>query len=128
MIRRRTVVAAVMAGLAAVTAPPPVAAGAFHTPPWVRPLDLSGHDFGTAIAVGADRSIVVAGYAMGGRHDRDSRFGVARLTLEGRLDPTFSRDGRVITRAGVNSGARDVATLPTGDVVVAGHAGSQLTV
>jgi uncharacterized delta-60 repeat protein len=75
--------------------------------------------FGLAIQV--DGKIVAAGIA-----DRDGtnpRFALARYNVDGSLDPSFSRDGRLVTNftRGLDSG-NDVALLPNGKIVVGGGA------
>jgi uncharacterized delta-60 repeat protein len=52
-----------------------------------------------------------------------SRFGLARYTPDGKLDPTFGEGGRVRTRFPERSVARDVAIEPDGKILVAGSTG-----
>ena len=52
-----------------------------------------------------------------------NRFGVARYTADGKLDPTFGEGGRVRTRFPERSVARDVAITPDGKILVAGSTG-----
>jgi uncharacterized delta-60 repeat protein len=56
---------------------------------------------------------------------RPNRFGLARYTADGKLDPTFGEGGKVRTRFGrfgaaERSVARDVALTPNGKILVAG--------
>jgi uncharacterized delta-60 repeat protein len=76
----------------------------------------------TALALQADRKVVVAGYSRGD-------FAVARITRKGRLDGSFSDNGRVITNLGQResgSGPFDealaIALGPNGTVALAGLA------
>lgn len=76
------------------------------------------------LVVAPDGRIVAVGGAMVAG---SSRFLVVRLTVDGRLDPTFGGDGIVTTvLAGREGSAETVTLLPDGRVVVAGAA-SDLT-
>ena len=71
---------------------------------------------GTAMALQRDGKIVVVGSS-------DQKFAVVRYKPSGRLDRTFSGDGKVRTRIGiVYAEARAVAIAPDGKIVVAGEA------
>lgn len=86
--------------------------------------DFGGTEFGTDAAVQEDGKVVVVGAS-----DRD--FAVARYNPDGRLDATFSGDGKVVMDFGGTSsrldappyGAEAVALRPDGRIVVAGRAG-----
>ncbi len=88
--------------------------GRVSTRLWIR-----GGGFGGGLAIQRDGRIVVAGGAAtpGG----PSGFAVARYLDNGALDPTFSADGRAVTRvgSGISSGS-GVAIDPDGRIVVAG--------
>jgi uncharacterized delta-60 repeat protein len=56
------------------------------------------------------------------------RFGLARYTRDGRLDPTFGEGGRVRTRFPESSVARDVAIEADGKILVAGSTGGDFAV
>lgn len=76
------------------------------------------------LAVAPDGKIVAIGGAV---VDGASRFLVVRLTVDGRLDPTFGGDGIVTTVLPGREGAAETVTLlPDGRIVVAG-AGFDLT-
>jgi uncharacterized delta-60 repeat protein len=78
----------------------------------VRPFPLSsGVNEALAVTVQPDGRIVVAG-------DHNGEAAVVRLTAEGRLDESFSGDGRAV--AWSRGKARAVAVQPDGGVVVAG--------
>jgi uncharacterized delta-60 repeat protein len=68
-----------------------------------------------ALATQPDGKIVAAG-------EDASRFALARYTVRGKLDPSFGRDGKVLTRFGGSSDVRAVALQPDGKIVVAGAA------
>lgn len=77
-----------------------------------------------ALAVQADDKVVVAG----GRHlvdcgvDCSWRFALARYTPRGRLDPSFGRGGKVLTRLGSQGDtAAAVAIQRDGKIVAAGR-------
>jgi uncharacterized delta-60 repeat protein len=76
-------------------------------------------DHARGVAIQPDGKIVAAGRA--GR--RGGRFALARYDSDGALDPSFGRDGRVVTNftPGEDS-ARDVAIQPDGKIVAAGRA------
>jgi uncharacterized delta-60 repeat protein len=70
------------------------------------------------LAVKADGKIVAAGYSAG---PNGSDFALARYKLGGRLDPTFSKDGKQRTDFnGGNDEARAVIIQANGRIVLAG--------
>jgi uncharacterized delta-60 repeat protein len=75
------------------------------------------------IAVQADGRVIAVG-ELGGD------FGVARVGTNGRLDPSFGRDGIVRTSFGGNRGdyANAVAIQPDGKIVAAGRRGNYSSV
>ncbi len=88
-----------------------------------RVADFSAvSDTGTAVAAQADGRIVVAGYGQNGTNDYE--FGVMRFTVAGRLDTSFSGDGKRMTdftAAGDDDEAYAVAVQDDGRIVVAGY-------
>jgi uncharacterized delta-60 repeat protein len=86
-----------------------------------------GGDWLGAVAIQPDGKIVVAGDA-GFCCEYSGKFGLARLDAEGNLDPTFGRDGRVITTFTPNPNYEDtisdVAVLANGKIVAVGVAGA----
>ncbi len=76
-----------------------------------------------AVAVQRDGKIVAAG-AMGPR-GRGGTLALVRYTRAGKLDPTFGRNGKVLTRDG-QAGA--VAIQPDGKIVAAGYRGNGFAV
>ena len=78
-----------------------------------------GDDVGSGIAVQADGKIVVVGTSDDGSGDSD--FAVARFTVNGSLDPSFSGDGRVTLSftAGDDVGS-GIAVQSDGKIVVVG--------
>ncbi|MFO0847035.1 MAG: FG-GAP-like repeat-containing protein [Gemmataceae bacterium] len=93
---------------------------------WFDVPGSSAADTAAGVAVMADGRVVVAGTVAVGPVGGNTDFGVARLTADGRLDPTFgpAGDGRVrygFDLGGANSDrAAAVAVQPDGRVVVAG--------
>jgi uncharacterized delta-60 repeat protein len=71
-------------------------------------------------AIQPDGRILVIGTVLGSSDTGD--FGVARLTVDGRLDPTYGRGGSVATAfsSGSDDQALDGVLLPDGKLVVAG--------
>jgi uncharacterized delta-60 repeat protein len=76
----------------------------------------------TGVALQADGRIVVVGSAEIDRFlATDTReFAIARLTTSGRLDNSFSEDGKQLVRVKHDSFANDVAIQPDGKIVVVG--------
>ncbi|HWM01461.1 MAG TPA: hypothetical protein VNP92_03905 [Actinophytocola sp.] len=81
----------------------------------------ASHAFDVSIA--PDGRIVAAGFVQKGGDGQDSsHFAVARYLPDGRLDPSFSRDGRATVDFGYgNDIAYAVAHQRRGRIVVAGH-------
>jgi uncharacterized delta-60 repeat protein len=89
--------------------------------------DFTGeYDAAQGLVVQPDGRIVVAGTASthDGNPDRnfaDRNFGLARYTATGRLDPTFSSDGKTMTGFGANEEtAEDILRQPDGKLVAGG--------
>jgi uncharacterized delta-60 repeat protein len=82
-------------------------------------LGARSDSWARAAAVQPDGKIVAAG-AMGPR-GRGGRFALVRFTRGGKLDPSFGKKGKVLTRDG-QAGA--VAIQPDGKVVAAGYRGN----
>ena len=80
----------------------------------------SGDDYARDVAIQADGKIVVAGSAGGA----GGRFALARYESDGRLDPSFNGDGKVLTNftRGVDL-ALGIAIQSNQRIVAAGHAG-----
>jgi uncharacterized delta-60 repeat protein len=82
----------------------------------------SGWSTGSAVAIDStDRVVVVGQSRSSGTRARD--FGVARLTAHGKLDPSFSGDGREVTHVGgkiSKDAANSVAIDSAGRIVAAG--------
>jgi uncharacterized delta-60 repeat protein len=81
------------------------------------------HAEAESLAIRPDGRVVAAGYAYV-RSRIDSGFALARYTVAGKLDPTFGRNGEVVTYFGSgreHSSALAVAIQPDGKVVAAGH-------
>jgi uncharacterized delta-60 repeat protein len=97
---------------------------------------LRGIDFGSsssarAVAIQADGKIVVVGNAQpfeGGFPN--AKFAIARLNINGSLDPTFSGDGLLLTdfsATTADSGAAVALLRSDGRIVAAGTAGTRLS-
>ena len=76
-------------------------------------------DRATAMALDANKNIVVAGYT-GFIMDR---FAAARFTPDGKLDTRFGKEGIYTQNLGGDSRAAVVAVQPDGKIVIAGSAG-----
>jgi uncharacterized delta-60 repeat protein len=73
------------------------------------------------VVLQADGRIVAAGFS---RNNNQHDFAVARFDTGGRLDPSFSGDGMVISDFGTAQEAGNaVALAPDGDIIVAGDVG-----
>jgi uncharacterized delta-60 repeat protein len=85
----------------------------------------AGTDYASGVELQADGRIVVAGPA--NYSARDSKFAVARYTVSGALDSTFSSDGKVTTNFTPGRDRAYALTLqpPDGKIVVAGEAAGQ---
>jgi uncharacterized delta-60 repeat protein len=82
------------------------------------PIDFSGVDVANAVALQADGKIIVAGTADASVPGQD--MAVARLLPDGRLDPSFSVDGKTRFDFGGVAWASAMALQPDGRIVVAG--------
>jgi uncharacterized delta-60 repeat protein len=82
----------------------------------------SGNDEAHSLMLQSNGRIVLAGSAAPPRHRFNASFGLARYTVNGKLDPTFSGDGKKRTRFGSNyrDFGNDAALQPNGRIVVAG--------
>jgi uncharacterized delta-60 repeat protein len=90
---------------------------------WVR-ADFGGASAEAAeLAIQDDGTIVAAGGTFSS--DFHSDFALARFRRDGRLDPTFSGDGKVITDFGHDDDASGVAIQADGKIVAAGKTGRQ---
>jgi uncharacterized delta-60 repeat protein len=78
------------------------------------------NDYAFSVAIQSDGKIVVAGRTCD-KKDKNCDFAVARLTTQGVLDNTFSRDGRQTTSFGGSDIGRAVALQSDGKIVVAGY-------
>jgi uncharacterized delta-60 repeat protein len=67
------------------------------------------------LGIQPDGKIVAVGY-------RGSDIALVRYTHNGRLDKTFSRDGKLTMSVGKQAGATSVVVQPDGKIVVAGYA------
>jgi len=81
-----------------------------------------GNDEATGLAIQPDGKIVVA--ATAGTPGTNSLFAVLRYDPDGRLDRSFSRDGRVAAAVPGGGVARAVSLQADGRIVVAGSAGA----
>jgi uncharacterized delta-60 repeat protein len=77
--------------------------------------DVAGDDTGEAVAVQADRKVVVAGTTHGG-----TDIALVRYNTDGTLDPSFDGDGIVITDVSGDDAAFAVAIQGDGRIVVGG--------
>jgi uncharacterized delta-60 repeat protein len=84
-------------------------------------IDFGGQDFGNAVAVAPDGSIVFAGETIQGIA---ADFAVARLTSAGANDLTFGSAGKLTTDFGGQDIARSVDIQTDGKIVVAGSGGN----
>jgi uncharacterized delta-60 repeat protein len=80
----------------------------------------------SAIAVQGDGKIVVVGASGLGDESRPIDFALARYLSDGRLDPSFGDDGKVVTHFGSNQYAESVVIQRDGKIVAVGG-GSSLT-
>jgi uncharacterized delta-60 repeat protein len=81
-------------------------------------IDYGQSDQVADVAVQADGRIVVGGSAVRGN---DEDFAVARLTTDGKLDPTWSSDGKAATHFQVAERLNGITIAPDGEVVAAGQ-------
>jgi uncharacterized delta-60 repeat protein len=84
------------------------------------------HDSATDLAIQNDGKIVVVGYTSDLNND-NGNFAVARLNSNGKLDTTFSRDGRQSTNFGADDMAFAMALQSDGKIVVLGRKYSATT-
>jgi uncharacterized delta-60 repeat protein len=76
------------------------------------------HPFGVAIALQPDQKIVIGGTL---EPNLIPRFALDRVNPDGAVDPTFGRDGRVVTRFDMNVFLQDVTVQQDGKIVAAGY-------
>ena len=98
------------------------AGGAVRTPVVAGAQPWEG---ASAVAVGADGSIAVAGFAATAT---GTDLAIVRYTSSGALDPTFSGDGIRTLDLGQSDGANGVSVQPDGKLVVVGRGASGFTV
>jgi uncharacterized delta-60 repeat protein len=110
-------------------------------PSWAKPGDLDpsfsrdgkvttsfrvGDSEAYGLAIQPDGKIFAVGVVDGDRSQGFSRLGLARYNVNGTLDGTLSRDGRVTTDfTGGDDRGNDVAVLPGGRIVAVGEAGGR---
>jgi uncharacterized delta-60 repeat protein len=87
---------------------------AFGTDGRVATDFTEGYDAAIALAIQADRKIVAAGSS------GDGKFALARYNMDGTLDHTFSRDGKVTTAFTEEAFGNAVAIQADGKILVAG--------
>lgn len=82
-----------------------------------------GRDEARSVLLQTDGRILVAGFAAPARDPSNAVFGLARYTATGKLDPTFSGNGKKRTRFGSNYDdfGYDAALQADGRIVVAGR-------
>jgi uncharacterized delta-60 repeat protein len=125
VVRRRLARGFAFAVLAALLAPALAQAApgdldrSFGNDGWLR-TRIVAHDQARAVVIDSNRRIVAAGRAADG-----GRFGVARYRPSGRLDHSFSGDGKVTARfeggpSYVTNSAGSVAIEPRGRIVAVG--------
>ena len=79
----------------------------------------SSDDYGYSVALQPDGKIVVAGYCVSGAN---LDFCLARYLVNGTLDTSFGKTGKVITAIGSSTDVANSAALqPDGKIVVAGY-------
>ena len=84
-------------------------------------IPVAMDDHATALAVQPNGKVVVAGYATTGSGcTLDANFALARLNLDGTLDTTFGKAGKVLTNIGVLDLLTGVAIQADGKIVAAG--------
>ena len=86
-------------------------------------VPVPSNDWAQALAVQADKKVVVGGYAYtggGGCSGTGTNFALARLNTNGTLDSTFGTGGRVITHVGMGDNVTGVQVQSDGKIVVAG--------
>jgi uncharacterized delta-60 repeat protein len=85
--------------------------------------DLDGFlDSTTAVAIGADGTILVGGYAYARPSGSEPDFALARFLPDGSVDATFGAGGRVLTRISrFNDWLLAMSLRPDGRIVVAGY-------
>jgi uncharacterized delta-60 repeat protein len=94
----------------------------------VTVTDFAGRsDHAAALLIQPDGRIVVGGQSNGATVNNvaDDRFALARYTADGRLDPSFDGDGRVLPEIGASydEGVRDLDLYAGGRIVAVGYGG-----
>jgi uncharacterized delta-60 repeat protein len=84
-------------------------------------LTSFGRDFNAAYSLAIDHAQRIVAVGLTGNSRSPSAFALARYTPAGRLDPTFSGDGKVTTSIAPQSIAEDAAIDPSGRIVVSGQ-------
>ena len=118
----RRVVALVFVLLLAGAATALAAPGALDTSfdgDGVRTIDFGGLDVAAGLVIQPDGRIVTTGIA-GASVTTSDNFGLARLTLDGSLDTSFSDDGQANLSIGGQDRGAAAALQPDGKIVVVG--------
>ncbi|MEM7252470.1 MAG: LamG-like jellyroll fold domain-containing protein, partial [Pseudomonadota bacterium] len=82
-------------------------------------FDVQGSDLPATIALQPDGKILVGGYSA-------TDMGLARLTSDGALDPTFGTGGTLVISANDAYDLNDIHVLPDGKLLLAGSSGPSL--
>lgn len=83
--------------------------------------DFKGsNDIAYAVALQRDGKTIIAGIRYVGNSATTGDFLVARYNVDGTLDRTFGKNGRIITDFGLTETAAAVAIQPDGRIIVAG--------
>jgi len=83
--------------------------------------NFGDRDYGFDVVIQNDGKIIAAGSGGG---IVDSNFALARYTITGTLDTTFSDDGKVLTSVGASTQGRGVGLQEDGKIVVVGYVGT----
>jgi uncharacterized delta-60 repeat protein len=86
----------------------------------VEAFECGGNDSASSVALQSDGEIIVLGSTHCGSNGFDSNFGILRLNIDGSIDPSFGKDGKVITNVTEDEFGGTIAIQSDGRILIGG--------